>query len=351
MRAAAAALASVAGGASGWSGVERHEVLTELNLSIDTLTAIRSSVLIAERDAQTWRGHGDPNFEAWVGRKTRLGKRGGAARVRQATELDTVPDVRDAVAAGTLPLEHAGIIAKVAATGTPTQRAAATSPAGQELLLDLAAGQDAATFARTTDRWAATIDPDGLERDHQAQYRARFFHLTHTANGTHLKGLLDSITGHQVALALEAATPRPAADDDRDAGQRHADALATIADRILASTDTKPGAHVPPQVSVILTEATWAATQADRARRQAALTTFGLPNTDDQNDDDQNDGGQNDENGDDTSATGLASGTGIGIGGGTGGDTGCSGGPVVLPALSYPPATLEDGTPLPATEL
>ncbi|WP_407344527.1 DUF222 domain-containing protein [Pengzhenrongella phosphoraccumulans] len=155
-------------------------MLTELNLTIDTLQAIRSAVLIAERNAETWRGSGDPNFEAWVGRKTRLGKRGGAARVRQAAELDTVPDVLDAVTEGRIPLEHAGIIAKVAATGTPAQRQAATSPAGQETLLGLAAGQDAGTFARTADRWAAHVDPAGLEHDHQAQRRARFLHLTHT---------------------------------------------------------------------------------------------------------------------------------------------------------------------------
>ncbi|WP_407341384.1 DUF222 domain-containing protein [Pengzhenrongella phosphoraccumulans] len=324
LRGATAALAAAAAGAPQWAGPERQGVLTELNLTIDTLQAIRSSVLIAERDAETWRGSGDPTFEAWVGRKTRLGKRGGAARVRQAAELDTVPDVREAVTEGRIPLEHAGIIAKVAATGTPAQREAATSPAGQETLLGLAAGQDAGTFARTADRWAAHVDPAGLERDHQAQRRARFLHLTHTPHGTHLKGLLDSITGHQVALALEAATPRPAADDDRDFGQRNADALATIADRILASVDTKPGAHVPPQVSVILTEATWVAAQADRDRRRAALATFGFPT------DDADEGfGRSD----------------------TTSDSGCQAGPAVLPVLGYAPATLEDGTPVPASEL
>ncbi|WP_407342292.1 DUF222 domain-containing protein [Pengzhenrongella phosphoraccumulans] len=349
LRAAAAALASAASGASGWAGPERQGVLTELNLTIDTLQAIRSAVLIAERNADTWRGSGDPSFEAWVGRKTRLGKRGGAARVRQAAELDTVPDVREAVTEGRIPLEHAGIIAKVAATGTPAQREAATSPAGQETLLGLAAGQDAGTFARTADRWAANLDPAGLERDHQAQRRARFLHLTHTPHGTHLKGLLDSLTGHQVALALEAATPRPAADDDRDYGQRNADALGSIADRILASVNTKPGAHVPPQVSVILTEATWVAAQADRDRRRAALATFGFTT-----DDDADDGGEvGGRSGGGSSESGASTlfGSGTGTGSNAGSETECGAGPAVLPVLGYAPATLEDGTPVPASEL
>ena len=182
-------------------------MLVELNLAIDTLTAVRSSLLIVERDAGTWRGHGDPNFAAWVGRKSRLGKRGGSTQVRQATQLDTVPKIRDAVTDGRLPLEHAAIIAKVAATGTPAQRQAATSAAGQKMLLEMATGQDAATFALSTDRFAANIDPDALNRDHEAQYQARYFSLTHTSTGTHLKGFLDTMAGNKLRLALEAATP------------------------------------------------------------------------------------------------------------------------------------------------
>jgi hypothetical protein len=100
LRVAVAALATTARGASGWTGPDRQGLLTDLNLTIDTLSAVRSTVLVAERDAQTWRGHGDPNFAAWVGRKTRLGKRGGAAQARQADQLDTVPEVLAAVTDG-----------------------------------------------------------------------------------------------------------------------------------------------------------------------------------------------------------------------------------------------------------
>ena len=338
LRASAAALAAAVAGATGWSGPDRQGVLVELNLAIDTLTAIRSSLLIVERDAGTWRGHGDPNFAAWVGRKSRLGKRGGASQVRAATQLDTVPKIRDAVAAGELPLEHAAIIAKVAATGTPAQREAATSPAGQKALLEMAAGQDAATFALSTDRYAANADPDALNRDHDAQYRARYLSLTQTSTGTTLKGFLDTFAGNRLRLALEAATPRPAADDTREYGQRNADALDAIATRILASADTKPGAHVPPQVSVILTEETWIAAQAHRDHRRHALTTFGFPtDTDD------------DGNGVDAGRV-PALGNENGIGSRTG-DLGCGGGPVMLPTIGYAPATLEDGTPVPSDEL
>jgi hypothetical protein len=185
----------------------------------------------------------------------------------------------DAVTHGRIPLEHAKIIAKIAATGTPAQREAATSPAGQETLVELAATQDAGTFEKSADRWAATLDPEGLERDHQAQFRRRYFQVTTGPGGSHLRGFLDTITGRKLTLALEAVTGRPGVDDDRDFGQRNADALTSLATAALGDPASKPGAHVPPQISLILTEATWIAAQADRERRRRALTTFGFPAT------------------------------------------------------------------------
>ena len=198
-------------------------------------------------------------------------------------------------------MEHATIIARVAATGTPAQREAAQSPAGQAALLDLAGRVDAGIFATATARWAAEVDPARLEHDHQAQRAARYLNLTETDKGTYIKGLLDSYTGHTVALTLEAVTPRPGPDDERQPEQRRADALRTLAENILASVGTKPGAHVPPQVSLILTEETWLAVQAERDRQRADIAA--QPPT------------------------------------------------VATTVVGYPPATLQDGTPGPVSEL
>ncbi|WP_407341692.1 DUF222 domain-containing protein [Pengzhenrongella phosphoraccumulans] len=322
LQAAAVLLAADSSDAKEWSGPDRHAVFADLTRTIDTLTATRAAVLIAERDADTWRGHGDPDLSGWAGRVTRLGKRGGTAQVRQATELDAVPEVVVAVTHGRIPLEHAKIIAKIAATGTPAQREAATSPAGQEALVELATTQDAGTFEKSADRWAATLDPEGLERDHQAQYRKRYFQVTTGPGGSHLRGFLDTITGRKLTLALEAVTGRPGVDDDRDFGQRNADALTSLATAALGDPTIKPGAHVPPQISLILTEATWIAAQADRERRRAALTTFGFPVTLEADSDAAHE---------------------------------CDGHAPSAPAAwvpaSYEPATLEDGTPVPDSEL
>ena len=306
--AAMATLADLAGEAARWSGDDRRAMLDRLDRAVDGLASVRAAVLVAERESGTWHGAGDRSFEAWRSRTCRTGQRAAAAQMRQAEQLHTVPWAAAAVAAGRISLEHAAIMARVASTGTPAQQSAALSAAGHDHLLGLAEREDAGTFATSVAWWAASIDPVALERDHQAQRAERFLHLTDTPRGTFIKGRVDSMAGHRLNLALEALGPRPAAEDDRDPGQRRADALDTIASRVLALPDTKPGGHVPPQISMILTEETWIAARAERDRRRHAPTT------------------------DRRSSDGVAADT-------------------ITRSTGHPPATLEDGTPVPASEL
>jgi hypothetical protein len=316
VRAAATRVAADVTDTVRWTRDERHRMLTDLDRTIDVLTAARAAVLVAERDAGTWRGDGDGSVESWWARTSGAGRRAAAAQVRQADHLHAAPPAATAaVADGRIRVEHAAAIGAVVAGGTPTLRDAAQSPAGEEHLIEMAEGEDAGTFTTDLGRWAATVDPAAHEADHQAQRRARFLQVSHTPRGTFLKGRLDSMAGRRLTLALEAVSPRPGADDDRDAGQRCADALDTIATRTIAAADTKPGAHVPVQISLILTEETWLAARAERDRRRhtredaAADSTAIIGDTD--------------------SRPTVAGGSEPG----------------------YPPATLEDGTPVPASAL
>ncbi|WP_146900075.1 HNH endonuclease signature motif containing protein [Cellulomonas aerilata] len=318
-------LAGAADEAGHWPSATRRSVLRRLDRAVDGLATVRGAVLVAERDSGAWQGAGDRSFEAWRGRTGRTGLRSAAAQVRQADQLQAVPTVAAAVASGRIRLEHAVAIGKVAGTGTPAQRDAVTSPAGQERLLAMADGMDAGTFATGVTRWAATLDPAALDRDHENQRAQRFLHVARTPAGTFLKGRLDAMAGHRLTLALEALSPRPAADDDRDHGQRCADALDAMAGRILALADSRPGGHVPPQVSMILTADTWIAARAERDRRRARAATTGP------------------EAGVGPSAVDGASPVDA-----RGVPSQIADGGACAP---YEPATLEDGTPVPAYEL
>src|SRR3712207_763044 len=59
VRAAARRLTANAVDVGDWSGAERHRLLTELDRAVDALTAVRATVLVAEREAGTWQGAGD----------------------------------------------------------------------------------------------------------------------------------------------------------------------------------------------------------------------------------------------------------------------------------------------------
>lgn len=256
-----------------WDGPVRHAVLADLDRVIATLVTVRGAVLVAEQEAGTWRGSGDPSMAAWRARRARVGKREAAAQVRRAEGLAAVPRAAQAVTAGRIGSEHAGVIARLASTGSEAQRSVVTSPEGQVSLVQMAARLDADAFATAAARYVAEHDPQGSERDHQEQRAARFLHLATTPSGTLVRGRLDNMAGHRLRLALEAVTPRPAVDDDRDPGQRAADALDSIAQAALADVETKPGGHVPPQVTMILTAAQWAAARSERDRRLAGTGT------------------------------------------------------------------------------
>ncbi|MGV8967930.1 MAG: DUF222 domain-containing protein [Cellulomonas sp.] len=294
--------------AGSWPVEDRREVLALVRAAIDGLGTVRGAVLVAERSSQAWKGSGAGSFEGWVGTTSGEGKKVATKQIREAEQLNDVAEVTSAVTGGAIGLEHAKLIARLAAEGTAMQRAATSSPAEQEYLIGIARVQDLPTFAITLARWAAELDPIGVDDAHEARRRERFLHIAVGDEMTAVKGQFDNVAGRHLLLALEALTPAPSADDDRDHGQRNADALDTMSRSVLASADTKPGAHVPVQVSFILTEESWLAAKAARDARRASLSAFGLPA----------DGAEPSESGQ---------------------------------PLSYAPATWEDGTPVPSTVL
>ncbi len=247
--------------AESWPAGDRHVVLTELDRGITALSTARSALLVAERKAQTWKGHGDPTFDAWVGRTSGTGARAAAGEVRRAEMLDRAPDVKAAVEKGHLTLEHVDVVARLAAGTSAPVRGAVAAPERRAELLAMAERMDAGAFAKSAARWAARVDQAGLERSRQGQRAARFLTLSDTPAGVRLAGLLDADAGHRLRLALEAVSGKPAPDDDRSSEQRRADALEAMAGAALAtppaSTDGPTGRR--PHVSVLMTPETWAA--------------------------------------------------------------------------------------------
>ncbi|WP_182111728.1 MULTISPECIES: HNH endonuclease signature motif containing protein [unclassified Actinotalea] len=303
-----------AGGAAGdWSALERREVLAALDAAVGALTVVRGEVLLAERDSGTWRASGDPSFEAWRGRTSRSGARAVLTQVRQADAATRLPALGEAAREGAVTVDHMDALGRVVAGASGAVKDALATPERQAQLLETARRVDAGTFARAAAQLAAELDPLAHERGHQAQRAARFLTLADTPEGTRIKGLVDRMAGHRLRLALEAVSPRPGKDDDRSHEQRRADALDTIAEKILALPETGSGAAVRPHVSFLMDAGTWAGLRALRAAGD---------------DGPRGDGATEDE----PAAHGAASDR-------------------HQAAPSFPPVTLEDGTPVPISEV
>ena len=217
-----------------------------------------------------------------------------------------------------MPVAHLDPLARTVCTASPVVREALTSEAGQARVLALARAHDAPAFGRELARWAATLDPGALERDHQAQRRNRFLNLSDQPDGTRLTGLLDRMAGHRLRIALEATGETP--DEHRTPEQARADALLALAEHALAAPTARPGAAVRPHVSLVLTEETFTQIRTATSRDQAAPTgTSGAGST----------------------ATGPTP-TGTGPTDTT---------PTDATTGTAPPATLDDGTPVPMSEV
>jgi len=225
--------------------------------------AARARVLTAELDAGTWAVSGDRDLASWVGRASHEGRGAGLVQVGQAATSAVMPVVADALADGPVTPAHLASLTR-ATTASPALAAALTEPEGQAHVVELARRLDASAFGREPARQAASVDPASRQREHDEQFDNRYLNITHTRGGSLIKGAPDSITGHRLQLAIDALSPRPGQDDPRDKGQRNADAVATMAERIISDSDTGRGSVVPTQVSLVVREETWAALRDGR---------------------------------------------------------------------------------------
>ncbi|WP_175559117.1 HNH endonuclease signature motif containing protein [Sanguibacter gelidistatuariae] len=298
--------------------------IVELDRSIAVLTAERASLLVAERDCGEWKKAGYASFEAWRGQMSGEGLRAARAQVTVATVLEESPEAAEAVATGEVTMVHAEILGRVRAKaerpGTPV-----LTPSENRELLDLAKGQDADTFAKTADRWWARRDSLAHDATHEETRRKRFLTISHTPTGTYIKGFLDVVAGRQLDAAVEAAMHRPADGDDRDYSQRKADALVDVADRAMSGGSFKNGAAVRPHVSIIMTEDTLAQGVRELRRRATVAEAEAQGPGADQ-----------------SAGQGEVAGEGAGEGTRDG---------ATSASVQFEPATFEDGTPVPLSEV
>ncbi len=230
-------------GAPSWSGATRARVLGLLDRFPGLVAALRSPVLVAQRSAAAAAGS-EREFVDHRSRATGSTRWQAAQEVAAAQALERLPQVRDAVVAGAMRTGHLDVLARTLEGASPKVAATLTSSQTQAEVVELARGTDAREFARTVAALVAEVDADHLETEREASRRARFLSMTHTQEGTFLKGRLDPLAGQVLARALEATGHRE--DADRTHLQARADALTALAQHALTGgMPSSPGRHRP----------------------------------------------------------------------------------------------------------
>ena len=294
-------------GAGSWPQETRNAAIAELDAAISDLTVYRGQVLLAHKEDGQWGSVRDRDFTDWRARETGTGRGPAMADLQVAEGLAAMPRVADAVDSGELNLEHAKTLSGLRRAASPEVQKALDA-GGLNDLVEHAAREKltAPQLGKQAKAWAAKIDAAAAQADFDTVRRRRSLTMRGYAGGVKGEFFLDPVAGAELRTALDAISGRPAKDDLRTKDQRMADAMSTMAERVLHVGSDLVGAQVRPHLSLLVGEDTWAGIV--KRRREA--------------------GGES--------------------GAGGGGETN-GGGRAPLPDV--PPGELEDGTIVPVREL
>lgn len=257
--------------APGWSYEDRGSVIRTLDRMVELATLFRSRILAAHKTDGRWGNSGDRSFEAFRGRTARTGTGAARAEMELAEGLGALPQAVRAVESGSASLGHAEVLTRLRARCSATVRAALDGGGAAELLA-LARDMDVPTFAKRAAAWAAARDVEEAERSFEGTRARRYGRIVDRDGGTKIDAFVDPVVGATIRTALEAVTPVPADGDTRTPEQRTADALGTLAERVLGAGSEKIGAQVRPHLSLVVPAETWASI---RDRRPVGIADAG----------------------------------------------------------------------------
>ncbi len=267
-------LATAAREAKTWTQALQSEVVAALDEVDRVASAAKAPVLAAQEASGVWRQAGMRSFEDFRAKTTRAGKGVTRRQVAAARAVGELDGGLDALTSGTLTPVHAERLGTIADKLTPPQKTALLTGEHAQKIKGLAGRLDATKFATKVEDMAAALSAEQVEDEHQAARSRRHLEVTPTADGmTRISGLLDPLAGHALQVALDAASPRPGADDERTRGQRQADALHTLATTMLA--EAKNSGHARPHVLITMTAETFVATRAHLAAGTGGAQVLG----------------------------------------------------------------------------
>ena len=195
--------------------------------------AFAAQVAVLQADAAALVAAGERHGDGGAGvlaQAAGLSRRDAAGQVKAVGQLQSMPDVRDALAAGEIPLANAKTL------GRASENTSAAQVEGDGDLLEKAASLSPEQFAREAGRWVAQRQDDGGEGEYRRQRARRRLSIWDGDDGmVHLRGELDPVTGAKVrkrflqeAERLRRCDLKSPGGEKRSLSQRLADALDTL---------------------------------------------------------------------------------------------------------------------------
>ncbi len=221
--------------AARWDGPLEGLAVAELDgLLRDLRSGIDALEMLFARGLRRFDELGGPALRGatsaadWVRRECNLSGAQAAERAEVGRQLDELPLVAAAAAAGRIGYAHVAVLARTAADlGEEAMRAS------EATLVAAAAQTDPGTLRSVARAHRFAVDPDGAEAAYARLQARRFLRLTDRADGAvAVEGRLDPEGGVMVRTALSPLM-HAVKDDPRSRSQRCADALVELARRQL----------------------------------------------------------------------------------------------------------------------
>jgi len=229
------------------------DTIEELHRQLERLTAVVTRAVAAFDATRSFEADGARSAAAWIAGRCRGPLKEARHRVRLGREVRHLPATEAAWLEGGIGEAHV----KALASARRRAGGAAFDP-DETMLVGHARTLQHRDFVRVVEYWVQVADPEGVEKDAEAQRSARRVHLSPSYDGMwFLDGLLDPLSGEIVSTALrriedelfmeEWAEHKEAI---RTPAQRRADALVEMARRAGA---VPPGGRLPaPLLSVFV---------------------------------------------------------------------------------------------------
>lgn len=232
-----------------WMSAEsREQRLLNLRRTIDVLEAEAARTLATFDDRREFRRDGYSSSTAYLKHRCRVTGNKAKRLVEEARALDAMPITKKLFLGGELSHDHVRVLIRA------YERAPEAFAADEAMLCGFA---DDLTFIAQFQKAIAYWEQAVVEApaDIEDQRRRRALHLSKTLDGMgRLDGWLDPEATDELMAALDAATPPPAATDERTPAQRRADGLMDLVRSGGQALSGQPGLVVHTDLSTLTGE-------------------------------------------------------------------------------------------------